>query len=68
MRVVLEVEMCVGHGRCYALAPEVFTADDEGHCVVLGGGEVPPQHEKRARLGVANCPERALHVQDTADT
>ena len=25
---------CVGHGRCYELAPDVFGDDERGHCVV----------------------------------
>jgi len=64
MRVVLDVEACTGHGRCYTLAPDVFLADDDGHCVVIPTGEVPAEHEGQARKGVANCPELALRVQD----
>jgi ferredoxin len=63
MRVVLDAPACVGHGRCYALAPEVYDADDEGHCVLLfPDGPVPAEHEAKARLGAANCPEQALTV------
>ena len=60
-RVVLDEAACVGHGRCYTLAPDVFDADDEGHCVVkldAVDGELTAQ----ARIGAANCPERALDV------
>lgn len=62
MRIVLDEARCVGHGRCYALAPDVFDADDLGHCVVRLTGEVPPEHEAAARVGVANCPEDALRI------
>lgn len=34
-RVSVDPDLCTGHGRCYSLAPEVFDADDVGHCVVL---------------------------------
>ena len=64
MRIVLDAELCTGHGRCYALAPEVFDADDEGHCVVVVDGEVPDDLADRARTAVANCPERALSVDE----
>ncbi len=64
MRIVLDAERCTGHGRCYAIAPEVFDADDEGHCVVLFEGAVPAELADRARTGAANCPEQALTVED----
>ncbi len=64
MRIVLDPEACTGHGRCYALAPEVFDADDEGHCALLISGEVPAGLEAAARSGAANCPEHALTVVD----
>jgi ferredoxin len=61
--VVLDDAACVGHGRCYALAPEVYDADDDGHCVLrFPSGPVPAEHEAGARLGAANCPEQALTV------
>ena len=63
MRVRLDEEACQGHGRCYTLAPAVFDADDLGHCVVLTE-EVTPEHEAAARLGVDNCPEHALSIDD----
>lgn len=63
MRVVLDPERCVGHGRCYASAPDVFDADEVGHCVVVKA-EVPPDLEGAAKLAIANCPERALASAD----
>jgi ferredoxin len=64
MRLELNAEVCTGHGRCYALAPEVFEPDDEGHCVIVVDGEVPAEMEAGARKGVANCPEGALSLSD----
>ena len=64
MRVIVDSERCVGHGRCYALAPEVFEADDRGHSVVVVD-EVPPELEAQARSAVANCPEAAITVEET---
>ena len=61
MKIVLDGEACVGHGRCYALAPEVFEPDDMGHCLVAvaepAGELVGP-----ARAAVASCPEDALTI------
>lgn len=57
--------LCVGHGRCYALAPDVFGADDYGHAVVLvseiGDGDTLAD---QARTGAQNCPEQAIELLD----
>ena len=62
MKVRLEAARCVGHGRCYDLAPDVFGEDERGHCVVRTP-EVAAEHEEQARVAVENCPEAALHVE-----
>lgn len=64
MRIILDEEACVGHGRCYAVAPDVYDADDQGHCVVRFAGEVPAEHADAARTGANNCPEAALTIED----
>lgn len=63
MKVAVDLAVCVGHGRCYALAPDVFGPDDRGHCEVLLA-DVPPELEDQARIGEANCPERAITLTD----
>ncbi|MFM7509509.1 MAG: ferredoxin [Actinomycetota bacterium] len=63
MRIHFEPDACVGHGRCYALAPQVFDADDLGHCVVLLS-EPPAELADAARLAVASCPEDALTIDE----
>jgi ferredoxin len=64
MRVTVDSELCQGHNRCYALAPQLFDVDDYGNAVVIGDGSVPPELEDKARLAVANCPEYAIAVSD----
>ncbi|MEI8001335.1 MAG: ferredoxin [Actinomycetes bacterium] len=63
MRIVLDSDACTGHGRCYALAPDVFAPDDEGHCIVVVA-QPGPDLDAAARSAVANCPEGALRVID----
>lgn len=63
LRVRVDLEKCVGHGRCYVLAPEVFEEDERGNCVVLREA-LPPGLEAQARLGESNCPEHAISVED----
>lgn len=65
MRIVLDLEKCQGHGRCYALAPDLFDADDEGYAVLVPeGGVVPAGREGDATLAADNCPEYAITVED----
>jgi len=59
VRVRLDTARCVGHGRCYELAPELFGEDARGHCRILRE-IVPPQQRDRALRAIANCPEQAL--------
>ncbi|MBI2704934.1 MAG: ferredoxin [Actinobacteria bacterium] len=64
MKVRLDDELCVGHGRCYALAPDVFDADDQGHCVLRFDDEdLPERFVDVAKQAVANCPEDALAME-----
>ena len=62
MKVQVNQELCQGHNRCCALAPELFDADDMGLAFVLNDGEVPPDKEEKARLCVDSCPEFAIEV------
>ncbi len=61
MKVAVDLDCCVGHGRCYDLAPELFDEDEYGHCV-LKHELVPAGLLEEARRGVDVCPERALQL------
>lgn len=63
MRIVFDREKCQGHGRCYALAPDLFDADDEGYAVLLATGDVAPAHQANASLAADNCPEYAITIE-----
>lgn len=62
MKLLINTELCQGHGRCYDLAPTLFGEDEEGFGQVLADGIVPPDAEHDARLAVANCPEHAIEL------
>jgi ferredoxin len=63
VKVRVDRERCVGHGRCYALAPDVFDEDERGHCVIRRE-EIPPAFAEQARRAVENCPEDALALEE----
>ena len=62
-RVSVDAERCVGHGRCYMLAPDVFDADEVGHSVVLVD-EVSGELAEHAAIGEQNCPEHAITLSE----
>lgn len=65
MRLSVDPAVCTGHGRCYALAPQLFAPDDFGHCeLVVGDGEVRDTLEDQARVGRDSCPEAAITISD----
>lgn len=63
MQLHLDNAKCQGHGRCYALAPELFDSDDEGYAVLKVTGDVPSELEDAAMLAADNCPEFAIELE-----
>jgi ferredoxin len=63
VKIVVNTNLCSGHARCAAVAPEIFELDSDGY---VGFQEkiVPPGKEKEAQRGVRACPERALRIEE----
>jgi ferredoxin len=65
IRIVRDVDACVGHGRCYSLAPQIWESDDEGFPELVAGDTFSdPDLIKAARLSAASCPEHAITIED----
>jgi ferredoxin len=65
VEVVIDRDRCLGHARCYALAPELFDVDeDEGKSLSLLN-PVPSNLADLAREGADACPEHAITVRPT---
>ena len=67
MKVKVDIARCVGHARCAAVAPEVFTLNDDGFNVTPEK-EVDKEHEQLAIRGMRACPEMVITIEqeDTA--
>jgi ferredoxin len=65
VRIGIDTERCEGHGRCYALAPDLVEPDDLGNAQVIGDGAVRADQEPKAHQAVANCPEHAVLLEET---
>ncbi len=63
MRVVVDRDLCQGHGVCESEAGAVFTVSKKGSVVVLD--ETPPE-ELRAEVeaAVRFCPTHALRIEE----
>jgi ferredoxin len=64
VRVTVDPNICQGHARCWALAPEVFEIDDWGYANAQDV-EVPAEHLEAAGRAVRSCPERAITATDS---
>lgn len=65
MRISVDGEQCVGHGRCYTVSPEVFEPDDEGFCAGQGViREIPAGQHAAARAGAQACPAGAIAITE----
>lgn len=59
LRFTIDTDLCVGHGRCYTLAPQWFDADDIGYGAA---SDLVVGEEQRAAADdvAAACPEGAI--------
>jgi ferredoxin len=63
MRIVVDRDLCDGHGMCEAMAHEFFELDDDDVMQLLE--ESPPESERdTVHAAVQACPALALSLQD----
>jgi ferredoxin len=65
MRLAVDANQCTGHGRCYSLAPQLLSPDDEGYVTIRGSSlEVPEDLRELADEVAGTCPEGAISLID----
>lgn len=63
MRIVVDRDLCDGHGMCEAMAHEYFELDDDEQLTILN--ESPPESDRdKVHAAVQACPALALTLQD----
>ena len=63
MRIVVDTQLCQGHGVCMGEAPEVFEVTRQGKLTVLQ--EAPPETlREQVELAARYCPTGALSIVD----
>ena len=61
MKVTVDGKLCTGHGRCYTVASQLFSPDDQGFSSVRDEViQVPASLEDAARVAAGSCPEYAI--------
>jgi len=64
IRILVDFDLCTGHGRCYNTSPDLLTEDEEGF--VSTRWEPTTAADDRlgeAERAAAACPERAIRVE-----
>ena len=63
MRVIVDWDLCQGHGVCEGEAPEVFAIEDDGDMKLLL--DRPPEAMRKAVEAAREyCPQRALSIAE----
>ena len=63
MKIFIDPEECTGHGRCYRMAPDLLTYDDEGYVAIRGEAiDVPAGQAEFAEEAEGTCPEGAISL------
>ena len=63
MRLAVDSASCMGHGRCYQMAPDLLTYDDEGYVTIRDRAiDVPLDQVEAAEDAEATCPEQAISL------
>ena len=69
IKLTVDAELCTGHGRCYTVAPDLLTYDEEGFVTIRGQTiDIPAGQESAARDAEMACPESAITITETADS
>jgi ferredoxin len=67
MFIKIDATRCMGHGRCYSVADELLSDDEEGFVAQRGQcWEVPEGLLEQAEDAVNACPESAIALLETA--
>lgn len=62
MKIIIDWDLCQGHGNCTGEAPEVFRLNEEGNLELLME-EAPLSMAKELDLAVRYCPTGAIRLE-----
>ena len=63
MKITVDGARCMGHGRCYTLAPNLLSYDEQGYVTIRDTViDVPEDQIDAAEEAEASCPEEAVSL------
>ena len=63
MKLTVDGASCMGHGRCYLMAPDLLAYDDEGYVTIRDQTiDVPADQIEPAEDAEGTCPEQAIRL------
>jgi sterol 14-demethylase len=63
VRIVVDRDLCQGHGVCESEAPDVFSVSKQGVLTVTDESP-PPELRAMVEQAVAFCPTKALRIEE----
>jgi ferredoxin len=63
VRVVVDRDLCQGHGVCESEAPEVFSVSPKGELTVIDESP-PPELRDKVEQAILFCPTGALRLEE----
>lgn len=63
MKVIVDRDLCQGHGVCESEAPDVFSVSKGGELTVLEPSP-PPEQRGPVEQAVRFCPTAALRIEE----
>ena len=67
MLISIDSAKCMGHGRCYTVAPDLLSDDEEGFVAQSGQTwEIPEGLQAQAEEAAENCPEMAIRIMEAS--
>jgi ferredoxin len=64
MHIVVDYNLCEGHGQCILAAPDVFDLPDDVEQVVLLNPNPPEEQRDAIVRATAMCPAQAIQISD----
>lgn len=64
MRVIADLERCIGAGQCVDNARRFFGQDEDTGLVIPPEGKIDPEAMEEIETAIYACPTRALRLED----